>query len=743
MAPKRNLFLHLSALSDTEFATYVEALQDIMDADDGDGGKPMLSDEEFEGRRVSIPVVRAWMKGRFRDLGSAEIDKVLQLFASLTPQKEMSGGQLLAALRLLMHARHGQEICEGNVFVQADPSSPATSRISPSSSSARTMVRTDFPTTDAPPSPPKTVPANLNPFFQRTRPPIPPPTDLSTDPRRASLSSASGLPPISSKPRVDGIGVPPGSTNPFLQRAKTHSGTYEPNPSGSGRTPPLPPRKPSHISSLNAFPKPPPVPAKLVHSVPPRQPNSSASVSSSSNSPPNAPSPSAHFVTPLMQQSLLASRVGASLKRAQDEAERTRVLEVIRSSADSSVSRDRTKSPSRSPDKGTRRPVPRPPRKPTISSAKSDSGAPSEASLAEVASARLTARSRIKPTSPDRISINSSSSSENENENEGAKTPSKGRQLSTSEQFSPPPTHPARRPSARSSSSRGRHVRSPSYQWHGSNYPSSAATSPFTKSSSAPGSHDKQSSSPSPSPSPVSPVNSRPTRSQSMHQPSSPSDLTNTSVSLLPPPRRKRPESAQFPTRPRVLDTDHDVSGDLDPSSPFSNSFGVQQQQSRAGGGGIVNSMAARFDKVSFQLGRESEPERERERDKGEKHKDTFVSLQRTFSALQQRAEPAITRARFKAEAGILAPRRGFVPNGRDYHMAGEDGDRLVNQSDSEGNGGGMDFGASTDQDYEEEDVSGDETIRFRGRSRSERTKKPVFERDDLKLPEGEGWTKL
>ena len=76
MAPKRNLFLHLSALSDTEYATYVEALQDIMDADDSSGGKPMLSDEELEGRRVSIPVVRAWMKGRFRDLGTGEIDKV-------------------------------------------------------------------------------------------------------------------------------------------------------------------------------------------------------------------------------------------------------------------------------------------------------------------------------------------------------------------------------------------------------------------------------------------------------------------------------------------------------------------------------------------------------------------------------------------------------------------------------------------------------------------------------------------
>lgn len=76
--PPRILFLHLSALSDSEYTTYVEALREIVDDGEVDGETgthTKLSDDELETRRVSIPIVRAWMKGRFRDLGSGEIDK--------------------------------------------------------------------------------------------------------------------------------------------------------------------------------------------------------------------------------------------------------------------------------------------------------------------------------------------------------------------------------------------------------------------------------------------------------------------------------------------------------------------------------------------------------------------------------------------------------------------------------------------------------------------------------------------
>ena len=68
--PKRSLFLHLSALSDAEYNSYVEALRDVFD----DGELSGLSDEELETRTVAIPVVRAWMRGRFRDVH--QVDKV-------------------------------------------------------------------------------------------------------------------------------------------------------------------------------------------------------------------------------------------------------------------------------------------------------------------------------------------------------------------------------------------------------------------------------------------------------------------------------------------------------------------------------------------------------------------------------------------------------------------------------------------------------------------------------------------
>ena len=83
------------------------------------------------------------MRGRFRDVH--QVDKVparylirlnhvdfriqvLQLFAPQSSQKEMSGGQLLAALRLLMHVRRGGEISEGNVFIQGTIPESLTSR---------------------------------------------------------------------------------------------------------------------------------------------------------------------------------------------------------------------------------------------------------------------------------------------------------------------------------------------------------------------------------------------------------------------------------------------------------------------------------------------------------------------------------------------------------------------------------------------------------------------------------------
>ena len=74
--PPRRLFLHLSALSDTEYTVYIDALRDLLEDDDPDRPVPRLPDDELERRTVGLREVRAWMKGRFRDIGTGEIDKV-------------------------------------------------------------------------------------------------------------------------------------------------------------------------------------------------------------------------------------------------------------------------------------------------------------------------------------------------------------------------------------------------------------------------------------------------------------------------------------------------------------------------------------------------------------------------------------------------------------------------------------------------------------------------------------------
>lgn len=103
----RPLFLHTSALSDAEYAVYVDALHDVLDEPDpepqpqpvtdvgarnrggggfgrndegfggnGGGEKAKLTDEELEARLVGMREARAWMRGRYRDVGVSEIDKV-------------------------------------------------------------------------------------------------------------------------------------------------------------------------------------------------------------------------------------------------------------------------------------------------------------------------------------------------------------------------------------------------------------------------------------------------------------------------------------------------------------------------------------------------------------------------------------------------------------------------------------------------------------------------------------------
>ncbi|KLO18485.1 hypothetical protein SCHPADRAFT_993536 [Schizopora paradoxa] len=123
---QRRLFLRLSALTDDEYAVCLCALKDILDIQDTSSGggydmKTMSETEELalEGREVGIKEVRAWMKGRFHDVELGDIDKTLHLFSGfLESTNHLSGGQFLAALRIVMHVRNGRDVQEENAFAQ-------------------------------------------------------------------------------------------------------------------------------------------------------------------------------------------------------------------------------------------------------------------------------------------------------------------------------------------------------------------------------------------------------------------------------------------------------------------------------------------------------------------------------------------------------------------------------------------------------------------------------------------------
>lgn len=86
----RPLFLHATALSDAEYAVYVDALYDVLELDtapvgcagggsrEGGGNlrEALLTDEELEARLVGLRDARAWMRGRYKDVRVADIDKV-------------------------------------------------------------------------------------------------------------------------------------------------------------------------------------------------------------------------------------------------------------------------------------------------------------------------------------------------------------------------------------------------------------------------------------------------------------------------------------------------------------------------------------------------------------------------------------------------------------------------------------------------------------------------------------------
>ncbi|KAI0674708.1 hypothetical protein C8Q78DRAFT_1016369 [Trametes maxima] len=712
----RPLILHVSALNNAEFATYTSSIHDIVDYSPAHAPVP-----DYDKLVVGVREARAWLRGRYHSVTPSTIDSILRLFCpDLGPADVLSGGQFFAALRLVSHVLSGKEVDPSLVFVQAHPDELASRSPSPLGKQTKVSPQTQpqtIQTTSEPPSP------DHNPFFaansanSHPAPPVAPPTSAPAPSRPPPPS----LPPKPNNPFLNRRGsqdLPPqsapASTPAFLGSRPTASVSQE------GRLPPLPPRKPPVI--------PPPRHASLgaphaqpVREAPPPVPPLPARSVSTSN--PNV----------LIQQSLQATRIAQSLKKAEQRLEQERVMEVLKSSSSGTFGTRRVRSKS-----------------PVKESAVGGPGSASTSSAASAASSaeRPATLHRRVPSLPPRRNLSppaSTTGTTRSFEQVATATLSPFRRGTLSSE--PPPLPPARRFASQSNS------------------PSRTPPRPLTElppeppplhpdRKPAPNTADADGSVSSATPSP------RVVRSKSMHHPSPPP--------VPPPPRRKRPESVQ------IAPSD----------SPFANPTAPSSS----------NLMLSRHLSLSSTRERERQREKEREKERGRESRDrsrdsaftdsAIGSVQKAFTNLSLRAAPAFDAARYKAEGAFS--RRGFVQHGAHgpRWMRGEGETRLMDDVDDEGDvrrdTGAFDdsekeaekgateargrgwrgaYGAADDESSLDHDSNtGDDSERERERveERARRWReggvdvavvddgrRMVLERDDLKWPAGEGWRPL
>ncbi|KAF7312820.1 Glycolipid transfer protein [Mycena kentingensis (nom. inval.)] len=93
----RTLSLHPSALSDAEHVLFAGSLASLID-------QP-ADTIDWDRAAVSVREARAWLCGRYPDLGAGTVDEILRLFA---PATTLSAGAFAAVLRLALHAQAGE-----------------------------------------------------------------------------------------------------------------------------------------------------------------------------------------------------------------------------------------------------------------------------------------------------------------------------------------------------------------------------------------------------------------------------------------------------------------------------------------------------------------------------------------------------------------------------------------------------------------------------------------------------------
>ncbi|KAJ2917941.1 hypothetical protein MD484_g2475, partial [Candolleomyces efflorescens] len=302
----RPLRLHASALNDDEYDLYTSSLKELAEIEEGNEGGGGQDDEYFERITLGVREVRAWLRGRYSSVPAATIDTILKYFSpNLAHADTLSGGQFFAALRLITHVQTGQELDRGLAFVQAriQSSRPPSPRKQPPPPPRRTL-------TDSHPQPPqhpsqKPEPST-NPFLARPPKPIVPPP-RSED---GGLSKGPPLPPRKSAPA---------SQTSFLPPPRHASAQPTPN------LPPIPPMPPvpsasssSSTAQQHTFVQSRPPPPQL-----PPKPTVAAAAPVSSTGP---------TTSNLIKQSLQASKVAHSMKRAEEQLEKERIMQVLKSS---------------------------------------------------------------------------------------------------------------------------------------------------------------------------------------------------------------------------------------------------------------------------------------------------------------------------------------------------------------------------------------------------------------------------
>ncbi|KAL4252710.1 hypothetical protein ABKN59_004083 [Abortiporus biennis] len=301
----RSLSLHVSALNNAEYDLYTTCLRDLLDVYNDDnnsnGGSRPSNENDFDKAAVSIREARAWLRGRYSQLPLADIDNILKtILPNHSHSDVLTGGQFFAVMRLIMHVSDGKPVDSSLVFVQAYPDMPPSKK--PPSQEVPRKLSATVPQPPPRPTPPPSVSST------QSQPPLIPPKPASNNPFRAAAASSSANPSGTQSARAKAL---------LALEGKVQS------------QPPLPPRKPVVVVPTTPHPPPPP-PRHASQNINHHHHMSTGLIGGGILKPLSSTPPTTNV---LIQQSLQATRIAQSLKKADEKLAQERVLEVLKTSS--------------------------------------------------------------------------------------------------------------------------------------------------------------------------------------------------------------------------------------------------------------------------------------------------------------------------------------------------------------------------------------------------------------------------